>query len=244
MSNLAVEDPLAVRVVDALQTGNVAALRQMLTETPSLATARLGSDERGWSRTLLHIATDWPGHFPNTAAMIIALIEAGADVNAQFIGPHAETPLHWAASNNDIEALDVLIDLGADIEAPGGVIGNGPPLADATAFGQWDAARRLVERGAKTTLWDAASLGLLDRVESLLATAPRPAQAELNAAFWGACHGGQRRTAEYLLTKGADINWIPRWERKTPLDAARRSLANELVDWMLPLGAKSANDIP
>jgi hypothetical protein len=46
------------------------------------------------------------------------------------------------------------------IEA-GAVIGGGAPLADAVAFGQWQAARRLVERGARTTLWQAAALGLM-----------------------------------------------------------------------------------
>jgi ankyrin repeat protein len=95
-------------------------------------------------------ATDWPGHFLSGAATVAALIEAGADVNARFHGPHAETPLHWAASSNDVEVLDALLDAGADIDADGGVIGGGIPLADARAFGQWQAAHRLVERGAQT----------------------------------------------------------------------------------------------
>jgi hypothetical protein len=37
-----------------------------------------------------------------------------------------------------------LLDAGADIEAPGAVIAGGTPLTDAVAFGQWQAARRLV----------------------------------------------------------------------------------------------------
>lgn len=45
-----------------------------------------GSTDRGMSRTLLHIATDWPGHYPNNAAVVGVLIEAGAEVNAQFSG--------------------------------------------------------------------------------------------------------------------------------------------------------------
>ena len=60
---------------------------------------------------------------------------------------------------------DALLNAGADIEATGAVIGNGTPLADAVAFGQWNAARRLIERGARATLWQAAALGLLDRLE-------------------------------------------------------------------------------
>ena len=108
-------------------------------------------------RSLLHIATDWPGHYPNGPAVVATLVRAGADVNAKFVGSHAETPLHWAASSNDVAVLDALIDAGANIEAAGGVIGGGSPLADARGFGQWDAARRLVARGARTTLTDAAA---------------------------------------------------------------------------------------
>ena len=55
-------------------------------------------DAQGCGRTLLHVATDWPGNFPNAAEAVAALVEAGADVDAQFEGGgHAETPLHWAA---------------------------------------------------------------------------------------------------------------------------------------------------
>src|SRR5580704_11692269 len=74
---------------------------------------------------------------------------------------HSETPLHWAASSDDIDALDALLDLGADIESPGSVIGGGAPLSDAVAFGGWRAARRLIERGARSTIWQSAALGLL-----------------------------------------------------------------------------------
>lgn len=42
-----------------------------------------------------------------------------------MIGPHSETPLHWAASNDDVGVLDALLDGGADIEARGAVL-TGP----------------------------------------------------------------------------------------------------------------------
>jgi hypothetical protein len=190
------QEPLAVAVVEAIQSGEIPALQRLLDEHPGLAAARLGDDDpEGMSRTLLHVATDWPGHFPNGAATVAVLVAAGADVNARFRGPHTETPLHWAASSNDVEVLDALIDAGADLEAPGAVIGGGTPLADARGFGQWQAAHRLVQRGAQTTIDDAATLGLLDRLERYFAGATPPAPEEVNRAFWGACHGGQQQCA-------------------------------------------------
>jgi uncharacterized protein len=238
------QEPLAVAVVEAIQSGDVAALRRLLAEHPALATTRLGDDDPdGMSRTLRHVATDWPGHFPNGAATVAALIEAGADVDARFRGPHAETPLHWAASSNDVEVLDALLDAGADIEADGGVIGAGTPLADAMAFGRWEAAHRLVERGAQTTLVDAATLGLMDRLQGSFASDTGRSPDEVNHGFWGACHGGQQRAAEFLLDRGADLNWIPPWEELRPPDAAERSDAGELVEWLRPRGATSASEL-
>jgi hypothetical protein len=238
------EEPLAVAVVEAIHTGDLTALKRLLAENPGLAQARLGADGPGGeSRTLLHVATDWPGRFPNGAAAVAALVEAGADVNARFAGPHAETPLHWAASSDDVDVLDALLDAGADIEAPGGVIGGGPPLWDARGFGQWRAAHRLVERGARTNLDDAATLGLMDRLETYFATDASPGSDDVSRAFWGACHGGQRAAAEFLLAHGAELDWVPGWEERTPLDAARRSGADELVAWLRARGAKSATEL-
>ncbi|MEK3889370.1 ankyrin repeat domain-containing protein [Bacillus sp. FSL K6-3431] len=242
------DDPLAVTVVEAIHSGDIEKLKRILHENPDLATIRLGGDvdglgDGGMSRTLLHVVTDWPGHFPNGAATVAVLVKAGADVNARFVGPHNETPLHWAASSDDVDVLNALIDAGADIEATGAVIGGGTPLADARAFRQWKAAHRLVQLGAKTTLHDAATLGLMDRVENYFASSTPPAQEDINCAFWNACHGGQQRCAEYLLHQDADINWIPGWEELTPLDAANRSETTELVQWLRLEGAKSAGDL-
>jgi hypothetical protein len=126
MATLHTDEPLAVAVVEAIQTGDVPALKLALADNPGLAKVRLGDDEpSGMSRTLLQVATDWPGHFPNGPATVAALVQAGADVNARFRGPHNETPLHWAASSDDVAVLDALLDAGADIEAPGAVIGGG-----------------------------------------------------------------------------------------------------------------------
>ncbi len=136
--------------VSAIHTGDVAALTKLLIDHDGLATARLDDDV---SRSLLHVATDWPGHRPHGVAVVTALVEAGADVNARVRGRHRETPLHWAASNDDVDVLDALLD------------------------------------------------------------------------------------------RGAEINWMPGWEPLTPLDAARRSQADELVAWLRSHGAHSASEL-
>ena len=238
---IAVDDPRAVAAVQAIHEGDVEGLRRLLAEHPDLARAALGSRDcaNGMTRSLLHVVTDWPGHFPRGPETVEALIAAGADVNARFTGPHTETPLHWAASSDDVAVLDALLDAGADIEATGAVIAGGTPMADATAFGQWNAARCLLERGAKTNLWEASALGLLDRVESSFAGGEMPAAEHVTGSFWGACHGGHRDVAEYLLGKGAELNWVG-WDDLTPLDAAERSGADDVVAWLRNIGGRSA----
>jgi hypothetical protein len=74
------------------------------------------------------------------------------------------------------------------IEAPGASIGGGTPLDDAVGYGCWQAARLLVERGARVDpLWHAAALGMIPRAQELLAAEP-PTQRQLTNAFWQACH--------------------------------------------------------
>ena len=226
----------AAAAVDAISTGDTKSLKRLLSQNSTLANARVDDE-----RTLLHVATDWPGHFPNNTETIATLVASGADVNVAFAGGHSETPLHWAASSDDVGAIDVLLDHGANIEAPGSVIGGGTPMSDAVAFGQWRAARRLVERGARTTLWQAAALGLMDRVVAYFTLVPPPKPDEITNAFWCACHGGQQVAAEYLLGRGADLNWIG-YDGYSPLDAANRSAASDVAQWLRSRGAKSAKE--
>ena len=224
----------AAAAIEAISSGDTKTLKRLLRQNSNLANTRV--DDK---RTLLHVATDWPGHFPNNTETIAELIASGADVNAEFAGRHSETPLHWAASSDDVGVIDVLLNHGANIEAQGSVIGGGTPMSDAVAFGQWQAARRLVQRGARTTIWQAAALGLMDRVDGYFTAVPPPTPDEITNAFWCACHGGQRTAAEYLLGRGADLNWIG-YDGLTPLDAAIRSGASELVEWLSSRSARSA----
>jgi len=247
VTDQAADDPTAdpTAAVAAIRAGDVGALARLLHATPGLVTAHVTTrrDGRTEGRTLLHVATDWPGHLPNVAATIGLLVEAGADVDAPFDGFHAETPLHWAASSDDVDALDALIAAGADLESEGAVIAGGTPLDDAVAFGQWAAAARLAELGARTAVWHAAALGMLDRVAAHLSGAqPLPAPhpwgdpedppRELDVALWCAASGGRLAVARLLVERGADPHWVAPWDHSSIGDTARRAGATDVVTWL------------
>ena len=236
-------DQAAVQIATAIQSGQTARVKVLLEQHADLATAII-TDEKGAGRTLLHIATDWPGHFPNVGTTITVLAHAGADPNAGLYDSPidaCETPLHWAASSDDVAAINALLDNGADIEAPGAVFTGGTAMSDAVIFAQWRAARALLARGAKTTLTQSAALGLIERVRALAAEGYLPRD-EVRTAFWHACRGGQQSTAEYLLGQGADLNWVGfiDW---TPLQAAEDSGNRSLVEALRARGAKRADEL-
>lgn len=231
------DDPLAVVVGESIHGGDLVSLGALLDENPKLASARIVGCKGTW-RTPLHIAADWPGYFPDAPAAVALLAASGADPNAGTGGDRPETPLHWAASSDDFDVAVALIDAGANLDMPGGSIGT--PLDNAIGYGCWHVARLLVERGAPVDkLWHASALGILARVEELLAGA---ATDDLTEAFWQACHGGQRRAAQLLVARGADINSMPGYSDKTALDVARGPDTRRelLAAWLRDRGAISA----
>ena len=226
----------------AVHAGDVEAIRRLLRDDPALASARITGKD-GSSTTPLHLVTDWPGYFPNGPEIARLLIGAGADTEARTEGragdtDPGETPLHYAASSDDADVAEALIEGGADIEAPDGSIGT--PLDNAVGYGCWHVARLLVTRGARVDkAWHAAALGMLGRLEAILGDDP-PAEV-VSQAFWHACAGGQRRAAEYLLSRGADLNWEPHYAHATPLDAAGGPSTQQenVLGWLRGLGAGS-----
>ena len=220
----------------AIRTGDVASLQQILSANPALASLPLGGSLG--SRTPLYVVADWPGYFPNGPQIVRMLIEAGADPNAR--SPGDETALHWAASSDDVDVASALIDGGADLEAPDGSIGT--PLDNAVGYACWHVARHLVIRGAKVDkLWHAAALGMLPRLEELLDDAATHGPDGISQAFWHACAGGQRRAAELLLSRGADMDWVPDYAQGTALDAAHGvgTRRENVISWLRAKGARS-----
>ena len=152
--------------------------------------------------------------------------------------------MHWAASTDDVEVAEALIDGGANLETPGGSIGT--QLDNAIGYGCWHVARLLVERGASVdALWHAAALGMLTRLEELLDASPAPTAEDLNEAFWQSCHGGQRRAAERLVAAGADMHTVPDYANdKTALEmaVAPDTRRDSLAAWLKEHGATPTNE--
>jgi uncharacterized protein len=215
-----------------IKQGDVDQLTRMLSADPGLACCWINGC------TPLHHFADAPGHRPNAAAVVSALVASGADPNAHARDTwHHETPLHWAASNDDVALIDALLDAGADIEHPGSSINGGSPIQSALGYAQWAAVRRLRERGAETGLPHAAVLGLLETVTSLVEASPPPVGDDISAAFWNACRAGQLAIARYLLAHGAELDWAAPWDGSTPLDAATSKHQQETAAWLRDNGA-------
>ncbi len=239
------DDPKAVELLIGVRGGDVELLRGLLSDNPDLAAARFAA--RGGTSTALHFVTDWPGFFPNGPDIVKVLIDAGADPNAlttgggsETPGPGSETPLHYAASSDDVDVAAALIDGGADLETPGGSIGT--QLDNAVGYACWHVARLLVSRGARVDkLWHAGALGMLDRLDELLVPETDPEL--ISQGFWHACGAGRRRAAERLLNAGAELNWEPDYAQGTALDAATGlgTQQSNVIEWLQSIGARSAD---
>ncbi|MFF2466987.1 MULTISPECIES: ankyrin repeat domain-containing protein [Streptomyces] len=232
----ALEHGPAAELAFAIRAGDIDAVRRIVADTPELLAGPLGGPFK--TRTALHVVADWPGYFPNGPQIVRLLVAAGADPNTR--SPGDETPLHWAASSDDVDVAAALIDAGADIEAPDGSIGT--PLDNAVGYACWHVAALLAARGARVNkLWHAAALGMLERLQQLL-DAANPTSEEVSQAFWHACCAGQRRAAEHLLAVGADLNWVPDYAEGTALDAARGcgTRRDNVIGWLEEQGTRSA----
>ena len=240
MTEMSPADELAI----AIRVGDVDGVERLLASDADLASARLGGG-RG-TQTPLHVVAGWPGYYPNGPEIALLLIRSGAVVDARTTGRDpadtGETPLHWAASNDDVDVARVLIDGGADLEAPDGSIGT--PLENAIGYACLGVARLLVERGAKVEkLWTAAALGMVQRLGELLdggqfghrtcrkgsGTRPRPGSAVL-------------RSSSSPRVRSSTGFPTTRREHRLIQHKVRGTQQENVITWLRELGAQSEEE--
>lgn len=96
----------------------------------------------------LHGVLDWE-YGPDGLQKVKRLLADGADVDGRS-GPREETPLHVAARRRRCDAIEVLLDHGADIDLE--TIGGKTAFAHAARRGFDDVVFLLAERGADQRL--------------------------------------------------------------------------------------------
>ncbi len=209
---------------DAIRSGDVRKLAQLLAENPELVHIRVIRN-----RTLFNQLADWPGRWPRRLESAALLIAAGADINARSdIHETAETTLQEAVSCYDASLTELIVEAGA---SPDGLDDDRRPMAEALFYQAPAAAKVLVDHGATIDLEFAAGLGRLDLMPAffdadgkLLPSAgphhppvtPVPVPPEpgagnelLEQSLVYAAIGGQQETAAFLIDRGADVNAEP-----------------------------------
>src|SRR5205807_10229801 len=178
------------RAADAIVSGDIAALRRLLDETPELVRQRSSREHRS---TLLHYVSangieDFRQRTPlNIVAITRLLLDSGADINAESdaYGGHSTTlglvatSVHPEAAGVQIELMGLLLERGAIVERV-----PGEAVRACLANGRSLAARFLAGRGAHLDFQNAAGVGDLDRVKKLVAMA---SEQELAKGFLWAC---------------------------------------------------------
>jgi len=92
-------------ITNAIDSGTKEVLAWMLSKKVPV----VFRDRQGF--TVLHSAID--RETPDRIEIIRMLLDAGADINAH--GTNDWTPAHHAAARNDVEALKILVESGADL---------------------------------------------------------------------------------------------------------------------------------
>jgi hypothetical protein len=183
---------------------------------------------------------------------IVSLLTEGLDSKqcAQLVNTSTEEtfhrPLQVAVTFSDIQMVNLLLDLGAEVNAQGGSYGN--VLQAAASNGLVEVVELLLDRGAEVNaqsghhgnaLQAAARNRSAEVVELLL---DRGAEVNSQGGFFGnalqaAASNGSVEVVKLLLDRGAEVN-APGGHFGSALEAANKRRKIEVVELLLARGAR------
>ena len=214
--------PLASVAVTAIRKGDIVALRQALQQDPALSTPQLADSAPSSTSP-----PTGPATFPTTPPASrnwSRPAPTSTRLSSAAIPKRRSTGLPAPMTSRCSIPCSIMVPISKPLAAPSVAerhwrmrlpSGNG----NGAAAGRAERPNHAVQT---------AALRLMPRVTACFADAARPAQDDVTNTFWCACHGGQRQATEFLLERGAELNWVGH-DGLTPLDAASRGGADQLV---------------
>jgi hypothetical protein len=206
MKNSDITDHSFRDAVEAIDSGNISLLQNLLETNPELVTRRLDTPAEGYFKNpyLLWFVADnpirnekLPPNIVDITGLLIKFVRQNAIESFQEQIDYAfglvATGRIPRECGVQIGLIDLLIDNGA---APGNA-------QSALAHGNIEAAKRIIERSGKLTLTAAICLDRMDDVKRLLtgATIDEKQIALIATAFYG-----KSEIIELLIKSGVDVN--------------------------------------
>ena len=234
-----IQDPLFRQAVEAVDTGNILLLGDLLTRHPGLINQQTHSPGGGYFENpyLIYFVADNPirnPQLPDNVLEVITLLIENVNQHATNKKQQLDYTLGLITtgripreSGKQIAMMDLLIDAGA-------TAGEG---YGALAHGNIDAARHLIKRGGKYTLAAAVCFNEKDKVKELLSDAN---PGEVLIALTAAAFYGNAEMVSLLLEAKASPNGYPAngfHTHATPLHQAVCSGSLESVRLLVKAGA-------
>lgn len=231
-----IEDPVLRRAVELLDAGDAAGLRALLQQHPELVRQRANFEGGNYFRhpSLLEFAAENPirrGSLPkNIVEMVKTILDSRPEQAALD-----ETLMLVATGSVPRECgvqralIDLLCDHGADANSA---------VRVAALLGEMDAARALLERGARLDLPVAAALGQVEAARRLL---PAAGPEERHLALTMAADRGHAEIVRLLLEAGEDpnrYNPVGGHSHTTPLHQAALGGHEDVVRLLVERGAR------
>jgi hypothetical protein len=232
-----IESPAFRRAVEFLDAGDVEGLRVFLREHPGLARQRVTFEGRNYFQnpSLLEFVAENPVRRGKLPRNIVEVAEVILDAGVERAALNETLMLVATGSvarecGVQVPLIDLLCERGADPASA---------VEIAAVLGELDAARALLERGARLELPVAAALGRADDARRLL---PGASSAERHLALSVAADRGHAAIVRMLLDAGDDpnrYNPVGGHSHTTPLHQAAGAGHEEVVKLLVARGART-----